>query len=120
MKKELARESGGRSLERTRSVREVLPPVDIYENDQELLLVADIPGVESDALNLHVDPPELRIEGRRARTDGDEPPVYVRAFQIGDSIDPNGISAELHNGVLNVHLKKVSAVQPRKIAVRAG
>lgn len=119
MKKELSRDIGGRSVERTHA-RELLPPVDIYENDQELLLVADLPGVNSDALNLHVDPPELRIEGRRAAFGSEDASTYVRAFQISDSIDPNGISAELRNGVLNVHLKKASAQQPRKIPVKSG
>lgn len=120
MKKELSRDTAGRSVERTRTTRELLPPVDIYENNQELLLVADLPGVDSDALNLHIEPPELRIEGRRVAFGGEEAPIYVRAFQIGDSIDPNGISAELRNGVLNVHLKKAGALQPRKIPVKAG
>jgi HSP20 family molecular chaperone IbpA len=113
MAKDLARNPAGAELEGTRTAREIAPLVDIYENDQELLIVADVPGVEKDGLSVQLDPPELRLEGRRGDSER-----YVRAFRVSEVIDPEGISADLSNGVLQVHLKKSQAAQPRKIPVR--
>jgi HSP20 family molecular chaperone IbpA len=107
--------------ERTRAAREVMPLVDIFENETELLLVADLPGVEPDGLNVQLDPPELKIEGRAMRSEHEEQPTYyVRKFQVSESIDPEAISAELNQGVLQVHLPKNSAQRPRRVEVRAG
>ena len=122
-KQDIVRErgNGSESVESTRAAREVIPPVDIFENPDELLLVADLPGVEPDSLNIQLDPPELRIEGRSSLPKESERMLYyVRRFQVGETIDPDGIHAELRNGVLNVHLKKSNAHRPRRIEVRAG
>lgn len=117
MAKDLARTQGSSEIETTRTGREITPPVDIYENDDELLLVADLPGVDPQELNVALDPPELRITGRR--TDDGANETYARAFRITEAVDPNGIGAELSSGVLRVHLKKSAALRPRKIEVRS-
>jgi HSP20 family molecular chaperone IbpA len=101
----------------TPPVREVAPPVDLYENDTELLIVADVPGVAADDFKVRLDPPELVLEG--SRNDNGSSARFVRAFRIGEAIDPEGISAELANGVLKVRLKKSQAARPRTIAVRS-
>jgi HSP20 family molecular chaperone IbpA len=113
-------EARGQNLEATRP-RQFTPPVDIYENEQELLVVADFPGVSPEAVNVRLDPPEFRIEGRVDNGGEDAPPVlYSRIFRIDERIDADGITAELKNGLLTVHLRKAAALQPRKIAVKAG
>ena len=117
MANEIARNDQRATPEVTRAGREVTPPVDIYENDQELLLVADLPGVQADGLEVKLDPPALRIEGRH--TQGGDDVRLTREFRITEAIDPEGISAELGNGVLKVHLKKSQALRPRKVEVRA-
>lgn len=117
MAKDIARTTAGEASETTRPGREVTPPVDIYENEQELLLVADLPGIDAGGLDIKLEPPELRIEGRRGSNDSTV--TFTRAFRIGEAIDPDGISAELGSGVLKVHLKKSRALQPRKVEVRA-
>jgi HSP20 family protein len=99
-------------------VREVELPVDIYEGPEELLLLADLPGVEPDGLSVHFDASELRIEGRRGL--GDTSLVYTRAFRVSERIDANGISAELNSGVLKLKLPKSPETRPRKIEVRTG
>jgi HSP20 family protein len=101
----------------TRSVREVTPAVDIFENAEELLLVADMPGVDASALNVHFDAPELRIEAPGA-AEGDAF-HYFRAFRVDERLDPEGISAAYKLGVLEVHLRKASAVRPRRIEVKS-
>lgn len=98
--------------------RQLPLPVDIYEAADELLLLADLPGVEPEGLNVSFEAPELRIEGRRGN--GDAAPVYSRTFRVSEQIDPNGISAELSAGVLRLRLAKAAHTKPRKIEVRAG
>jgi len=98
--------------------REVALPVDIYEGKDELLLIADLPGVEPEGLSVSFEAPELRIEGRRGS--GDTASVYSRTFRVSEQLDPNGISAELSAGVLKLRLAKAAHIKPRKIEVRAG
>ena len=98
--------------------RQLALPVDIYEGSEELLLLADLPGVEPDGLTVSFEAPELRIEGRRGS--GDMASVYSRTFRVSEQIDPNGISAELAAGVLKLRLAKAAHTKPRKIEVRAG
>lgn len=97
--------------------REVPLPVDIYEGADELLLLADLPGVEPDGLSVSFEASELKIEGRRGT--GDSASVYCRTFRVSEQIDPNGISAELAAGVLKLRLAKAAHTKPRKIEVRA-
>lgn len=103
------------ALEHTRRLHELVPPVDIFENEQELLVVADVPGVNPEGLELRIEPPELRIKGTPAN---DEGTVYFRAFRIDERIASERVSAELKDGVLTVHLPKAEKARPRKVDVR--
>jgi len=98
--------------------RQLALPVDIYEGADELLLLADLPGVEPEGLSVSFEAPELRIEGRRGS--GDTASVYSRTFRVSEQLDPAGISAELNAGVLKLRLAKAAHTKPRKIEVRAG
>lgn len=104
-----------RGLEKTRSRNELAPVVDVYENEHELLLVADVPGVTADGLNINIDPPELRIEASTAAEGGI---TWVRAFNVDERIAAGQVSAELKNGVLTVHLPKAPELKPRKVEVK--
>jgi len=103
---------------REHAARRVTPRVDIFENEQEYLLLADVPGVSAETLHVQFEPPELVIEGDRNADDG-QPVRYARAFQVGERIDPEGITAELKHGVLRLQLAKSKASQPRRIEVKA-
>ena len=102
------------------------PAVDIYENADELLLVADMPGVATGDLRVHFEKGHLSIEGRR-ESGPDHNPVaaeflpidFRRTFAVPQGIDPEKISADLRSGVLRVHLPKADALKPRQIQVRA-
>lgn len=98
--------------------RQLALPVDIYEGTDELLLLADLPGVSPEGLSVSFEAPELRIEGKRGT--GDNASVYSRTFRVSEQIDPAGISAELNSGVLRLRLAKAAHTKPRKIEVRAG
>jgi HSP20 family molecular chaperone IbpA len=97
--------------------RTTVPRVDIYENQDEVLLFADVPGATGDGVNVELDKGELSI---RARRGGDATgPDYERVFRVSPDIDASKIEAELANGVLRVRLPKADALRPRKIQVKA-
>jgi len=118
----------GDSLAENVRERPAIPPrVDIYENREEFLLVADLPGVKSDALSIHVEDAELTLEATRSSSTPGPAVVsehrdvdFRRAFLLPQGIDRDKIDAELKNGVLRLHLPKSDALRPRLIQVRAG
>ena len=102
------------------------PAVDIYENADELLLVADLPGVDKDELTIHFEKGQLTIEGRRkAGAEGAARAIEFRAldfrrtFSVPQGINAERIAADLAAGVLRVHLPKADALKPRQIPVKA-
>jgi len=106
--------NGPHAAEKTRA-RELTPAVDVYENESELLVVADLPGVTHERLDIKIDPPELRIE---TKAENAEDSVWRRSFTIDERIDAGKVSAALENGVLTVRLPKADEVKPRRIAIR--
>ncbi|MBK8481153.1 MAG: Hsp20/alpha crystallin family protein [Proteobacteria bacterium] len=118
---------GERAAETVEAERWVAPPVDVYENEQEWLLLADLPGVQQDGLHLHLDRRELLIEGRRKVTGAGAPLArefgatsYRRVFQLPSGVDAEKVAAEVKCGVLTLHLPKTEALRPRRVAVKAG
>ena len=104
------------------------PACDIYESENEILVVADMPGVSTEAVNVRLENGELLLEGRRESSveSGSYVSVeyrdhdYRRRFTMPFGIDSDRIGAELRNGVLQVHLPKSQAHKPRRISIRAG
>lgn len=99
-------------------VLDFAPAVDVYENENEILLTADTPGTTVDQVSVDLEQDQLRISARATATDGTNV-EYRRAFRIGVMVDPKSIEATLKNGVLSVRLPKAEAARPRKIEVRA-
>ncbi len=99
----------------------VLPAVDIFENKEELLIVADLPGVSKENLTINFDKGHLTLEGRLREFGPEEEPFdYRRTFVVPQGIDAEKICAQLQNGVLRVTLPKPAALKPRQIEVKAG
>lgn len=104
----------------------VLPRVDILETDDELLLVADLPGVQPQDVDVRFENGELALHGRRHPRFPDKQRVrweaenanFYRVFRVTEYVAGDKISAELKNGVLTVHLPKVETAKPRRIAVK--
>jgi len=104
----------------------VTPRVDILELEDEVLVLADLPGVKPDEVDVRFEKGGLTIHGRRqfghagreASLREYEAANYFRAFELAETIAADRIEAELKDGVLTVHLPKVEAVKPRKITVR--
>ncbi len=110
-----------------RQVPTVTPSVDIYENDDELLLYADMPGVAKDAIAINLENGRLTISAQRNIAAEGEVQFeefgevkYERAFSVPQGIDINKVKATMDNGVLNLHLPKSEAVKPRQIEVQTG
>jgi HSP20 family molecular chaperone IbpA len=104
----------------------VAPRVDIFENKDELLVIADMPGVAKDGLTINLDAEQLSIEGRisdapqaRALAREWRPVDFRRSFVLPQGIDREKITAELKLGVLTLHLPKAASVKPRQITVKA-
>lgn len=93
----------------------VKPPVDIFENQDGLLLVVDMPGVKAEAVSIDVDKDVLTIVGKRERESFD----YKRVFTVPNTIDADRIKADLKAGVLEVHLPRHERSKARRIAINA-
>jgi len=105
--------------------RYLTPAVDIYETDEGLTLIADVPGLDKDHLKVDIDQGVLTIEGAAGHVDQGERLFgefavagYFRQFRLPDSIDPDRTEAELKDGVLTLHLPKAEAARPKKIAIK--
>jgi len=96
--------------------RSVSPRVDILEQANEYLLLADMPGVKPEDVDVSFDKGELTIHGNRS-TGRAEKRDFYRSFAVSDTVNAERIEAELKNGILTVRLPKVEAVKPRKISV---
>ena len=115
--------------ERTRDRPAFVPRADIYETDEAIFVVADMPGVDESSLDITLENNVLTINGYVEPTppeayslvyseyrEGD----YVRSFRLSDEIDRSGIEATLKDGVLSLHLPKVKEARTRRISVKAG
>ncbi|MCC6215152.1 MAG: Hsp20/alpha crystallin family protein [Polyangiaceae bacterium] len=114
------------AVSRTESVDprevEVAPRVDVYENDREYLVVADLPGVAPAGLAVGLDDHELSLDARRVAPVTVEGAEYLlryrRSFRIPATVDAARIDAALAGGVLELRLPKSAAARPRRIDVR--
>jgi HSP20 family protein len=107
-----------------RSTRTIAPRVDIYETDQTYVVLADMPGVGADGLEVTTERDTLTIRGRVDRP-AEEPEYqefelgdYRRTFALTEDLDVSGITATLKDGVLRIQIPKSQRLQPKKIPVR--
>jgi HSP20 family protein len=106
--------------------RAFLPVTDIFETDQALTVVLEMPGVRKDNVDVSIENDILTIEGRIdfSAYEGLQPVYteynighYVRSFEISSKIEQGGISAVLQDGVMTLVLPKAEKAKPRKITV---
>ncbi len=104
------------------------PAVDICETERELIILADMPGVKPDGVDIELKEGVLSIEGKvpLASEAGDNllseyrRGSYFRTFRVTDYVDSSKIAASISNGVLKVTLPKHEKAMPRKIWITAG
>jgi len=115
------------SDERAAAVNHIVPPVDIFEDDGGISLLADLPGVSREHLGVRVDGDLLVIEGA-AEVSGPSGmqlvygearhPAYRRQFTLSRELDPSRIEAQLKDGVLKLRIPKREEARPRRIEVK--
>ena len=112
--------------EKTVPARYYVPSTDIFETEDALVVVMEMPGVAKEAVSIDLDNDTLRIEGRidHGHYQGLEPLYteygvghFARSFSLSNKIDQQQIGAELADGVLTLTLKKAKEAMPRRIAI---
>jgi HSP20 family molecular chaperone IbpA len=115
-------------VERTWSRRSYSPQVDIVERKEDIVVIADMPGVDETSVDINLDKNILSIYGRVEEESfrGYSPAYaeygvgdYERVFTLSDEIDREKIDASVKNGVLTIILPKAEKVKSRKITVKA-
>ena len=130
MTKEMSKKEAGipEGVERTRPQKVYTPDVDILERKDDIVVTADLPGVEERTLDITLEKNVLTIYGRvepvfpgKYRLAYSEYGVgdYQRAFTLSDEVDKDRIQATMKNGVLRLVLPKAETAKTRKIAVSA-
>jgi len=119
--------TGEKSLATRDEAAYIAPPVDIFENEDSLIVVADLPGVDKDGVDIRIEDDILTIKGNAKYT---QPANvlrqeftlqnYYRQFQLSDEVDQSRISAESKNGVLTITLPKAEKTKPKQIKVKLG
>ena len=106
----------------------LVPPVDIFEDGEAIVVRADLPGVTREHLSIDVDGDTLTVEGSVSLGESSRMksvyaevrvPQYKRSFVLGRDLDSENISAQLQHGVLTLRVPKREQAKPRRIEVRA-
>jgi len=121
------RENTASMPERTEQVTYFTPLVDIIETGDEFLFQADLPGVEAGDVDVSYENGTLSISGKvHPRQPAGQSYVwqeygvghFYRQFSLNTPIDPDGIKAELKNGVLELHVPKAESAKTRRIEIK--
>ncbi len=114
--------------EPTKPGKQFLPAVDIYETEEAVVVVAEMPGVAKEGVEINLEEGVLTLMGERHNHDQKgkvllreyESGRYVRRFTVSEAIDQEKIEATMVNGMLALLLPKVAPAKPRRIEVRGG
>ena len=115
--------------ERTRETACFIPRADIYETDDEIVVLADVPGVDENSIDITLEKNILTINAYVNDGQPDDYSLafaeyavgdYNRSFKLSDEIDREGIEANVRNGELRLRLPKAGPAKARKISVKAG
>lgn len=96
------------------------PDLDVFDNDHEVVLIADIPGATADQIQIRLEDSVLSIYAETPNTDGGCRTTYRRQVKLAVPVDPDKIEAEAKHGELTLRLAKASSHRPRRVEVRAG
>jgi HSP20 family molecular chaperone IbpA len=116
-----------REATENRQAAPLVPPVDIWEDKEGIVLKADLPGVAKEGLSVGIDGETLTIEGSvslgesaKLRDVYAEVRVarYRRSFVLGRDLDAEKIAASMKNGVLELRIPKREAAKPRRVEIK--
>jgi len=115
--------------ERTRERQCFVPKTDIYETEDMIVLLADLPGVDQDSVDITLDKNVLTIDGFNSSSENQDysvtyseyvPGDYHRKFRLTRDVDRDKIEAIVSDGVLELHLPKAEEAKVKKIPIKAG
>lgn len=115
------------SAEQERQRRAILPRVDIFENEAEFLVYADLPGVAKEDLAINIHRDQLTVEASRKEALASGVPLagefraadYRRTFALPQGVDRDKVEADINRGVLRLRLPKNETTRPRQVQVRS-
>lgn len=116
-----------KAQEQTMPMRAFLPTTDIYETEDALTVVLEMPGVDRDNIEVNVENGVLTVEGKInfGKYEGLQPIYseynigpYRRSFRLSSRVDQDNIRAELRDGVVSLFLPKAAEAKPRRIEVK--
>jgi len=106
------------------SSKTLRPPVDIFETNDGLTVIADLPGVQKEDVQIQIENDILTIKATAKSNLTIDPTYrefelypYFRQFQLSDKVDQENIKAEMKNGVLIIHLPKKESAKPKQIPI---
>jgi HSP20 family protein len=107
-----------------------IPPVDIYEDEQSIVLKLEVPGIEEKDLDIRVENNVLMVRGERKFEQEEKEEnfhrverrygSFTRQFTLPNTVDTDNVQADLHNGVLRLRLAKRAEAKPKQIKVGVG
>ena len=106
------------------------PPVDIYEDEHNIILKIDVPGIDEKDIDVSVQNNTLTVHGER-KVEKEEKEEnfrrverhygsFTRSFTLSSSVDPQQVSADYNQGVLKIRLAKKAEAKPKQIKVNVG
>lgn len=103
------------------------PAFEVKETKDSYLFKADVPGVKQQDIEVSLTGNRLTISGKREAEKQEKTDTYytyersygtfTRAFTMPDGVDPNGVHADLRDGVLTIHVAKTAEAQPRRVTI---
>ena len=121
------RQAQGRQEQPRQEAPTMIPRVDVLEDETGITLLADLPGVSRDSLEIHVEGDSLMIEGGVAAATPEameaayaevRVPRYRRSFTLSRELDGGRIEAQLKDGVLRLRIPKQEHAQPRRVSIK--
>lgn len=127
LRREMERGLGTQSEDSSIATSDWVPAVDIKETENRFVIVADIPGVDPDDIEVQMDHGVLTIKGQRETEKTEEKDdfkrierhfgSFYRRFSLPDTADPESVEARSNHGVLEISIAKLEKSQPRKISI---
>ncbi|MCD6389041.1 MAG: Hsp20/alpha crystallin family protein [Desulfobulbaceae bacterium] len=118
------------NAEPTKPMKQFIPTVDIYEDENSVTLLAEMPGVSKNGVEIKLDDGNLFIEGvmqsdqemagKTVLLQEYEVGNFIRKFSVSETIDQDKIEAVMANGILKLVLPKIKPAEPKKIEIKAG
>lgn len=120
----------GRGMEQSLLAANFIPPVDIYEDDHNITIQTEIPGVQQEDIDVRLENNVLTITGERKLENEEKKQnfhrierqygKFMRSFTLPNTANPDSVNAEFNDGVLKVSVAKREESKPKQIRIAAG